>query len=212
MAEADACNAGTTACGDLHCRSSRTGPGRRRQEPQGSDKSPGRVAPAPPPSAPRLGARVRSRMPGTCRKGPLGHPPRQAHLQPPRTRTGLPGGERPQRRRPAAGLWGSAFLRAAALPCKRNTRERRVKQRPQGVGEERRGEALTSWWLGSAAVPGGAGPFGLSPQPSAPLRLSGGARACAWARGRAGEVTAALGPRARAAVFVKGRTGAGKGN
>lgn len=177
--------------------------GRRRPEPQGSDKSPGRIAPAPPPRRPP----TRPESPiadawdvpeGSTRPPSPAGPPSAAPDPDRAPRRGAPPKPTPGGRAPGLGS------RAAALPCKRNTRERRVNQRPQGAGEGAgRGPYLMA--AGLCCGSGRCRSLRAFSSPSAPLRLSGGARAWAWARGRAGEVTAARGPRTGAAVFVKGR-------
>ena len=122
MAGADACDAGGCGLrGPATQKPPAPAPGRRRPEPRGCDRPAGRIARHPQPRRP-LARQSRPRTPGARKKGPLGHPPQQARLQPSRARTGLPGSvPNADARRP-----GSAPSKAAALRWKRNTRETRV--------------------------------------------------------------------------------------
>lgn len=140
---------GAAACGDLHRRSSRTGPGRRRPEPQGSDKSPAHRPYPLPPTRPESPIADAWDVPEGSTRPPSPAGPPSAAPDPDRA----PRRGAPQSRRPAAGLRARPAGRSAALQTEHERKA--CNQRPQGAGE---GGALTSWRQGSAAVPGGAGP------------------------------------------------------
>lgn len=205
MAEAEMrVTRGPRPCGDLHCRSSRTGPGAAATGAAGKGQVPGAHRPCPPPPPPRLGLRVR-----VC--GCLGRAGRVHSATLPAGSTfSRPGpGPGSRRERPcadAARRPGPSACWPQRCLCKRNTRERRVNQRPQELGRGRAGPYLMAAGLCCGS---GGGPFGLSPRPPLLCGWSGGARAWAGARAR-GRSDRSAGPRTGAAVFVKGRSGKGK--
>lgn len=180
--------------------------GGRRPKPQGGDRPAGRVARHPQPRRPPA-RQSRPRTPGAPKKGPLGHPPQQARLQPSRARTGLPGSAA------NADAWrpGSAPSKAAALRWKWNTRETRVCHKgPTELGRR------------SGQKPSPHGGWALSPSWEAPV-LSASPLSARLLRGLSGPVRVrareqddrSASPRARArggVRFVQGRTRAGRGN